>query len=58
MEKGSRSGLDYDVFINEKYFNINIHLTNDDIDTNFIVDYLKNTDNLMQSLKDSYKHVY
>lgn len=55
MEKGSRSGLDYDVFINETYFNINIHLTNDDIDTNFIVDYLKNTDNLMQSLKDSYK---
>ena len=24
MEKGSRSGLDYDVFINETYFNINI----------------------------------
>lgn len=55
IEKGSRSGLDYDVYINEKYFNISVHMTNSDFDTNFTVDYIKNTDNLIQSLESSYK---
>lgn len=55
IEKGFRSGLDYDVYINEKYFNIGIHMTNSDFDTNFTVDYIKNTDNLIQSLENSYK---
>ena len=54
MEKGSRSGLDDDVYINENYFNIDVHMTTSEFDTNFTVDYLNNTDSLIQSLESNY----
>ena len=54
MEKGYRSGLDDDVYINENYFNIDVHMTTSEFDTNFTVDYLNNTDSLIQSLESNY----
>lgn len=55
MEKGFHSGIDYDVIINEKYFNINVQMENSEHKINFVVDYINKTDNLIESLESDYK---
>lgn len=55
MKKGSRSGIDYDVIIDENYFDIDVQMQNSENEISFVVDYINKTDNLIEILESNYE---